>query len=111
MMRTFINIFGIRKLIIFFLPALFILCSLCRQAQGQNISGSEYHSLLVCNDSTVWASGDNGKGQLGDSTYVGKPFPVKAIGLSGIAAVEAGPVHSLFLKNDGTVWACGLNNK
>jgi alpha-tubulin suppressor-like RCC1 family protein len=67
------------------------------------------HSLFLKNDGTVWATGNNEVGQLGDETYVNKNTPVQVSGLSGITAIAAGYTHSLFLKNDGTVWATGAN--
>ncbi|MBL0343335.1 MAG: hypothetical protein IPP71_22240 [Bacteroidetes bacterium] len=65
--------------------------------------------LFLKNDSTVWACGSNGSGQLGDGTNTGKTSPVQVNSLTGIVAVAAAASHSLFLKNDGTVWACGSN--
>jgi alpha-tubulin suppressor-like RCC1 family protein/uncharacterized protein YjbI with pentapeptide repeats len=67
------------------------------------------HSLFLKNDGTVWATGWNNYGQLGDGTNVSKNTPVQVIGLSGITAISAGYAYSLFLKNDSTVWATGFN--
>lgn len=74
-----------------------------------NAAGGKYHSLFLKSDSTVWAVGSNGSGQLGDSTFSGKRVPVKVRNLNGIISISAGWYHSLFLKSDGTVWACGYN--
>ncbi len=73
-------------------------------------SGGGNHSLFLKNDGTVWATGYNGNGQLGDGTTTQKTTPVQVSGLSGITAIAAGLSHSLFLKNDGTVWGTGRNN-
>lgn len=73
------------------------------------ISTSEIHSLFLKSDSTVWACGYNGQGQLGDGTTVNRLAPVQVQGLSGIKAISAGAYYSLFLKSNGTVWACGNN--
>jgi alpha-tubulin suppressor-like RCC1 family protein len=67
------------------------------------------HSLFLKTDGTVWGSGYNEKGQLGDGTLVSKSTPTQVSSLSGITAISAGEHHSLFLKNDGTVWGTGDN--
>jgi alpha-tubulin suppressor-like RCC1 family protein len=37
------------------------------------------------------------------------PTPVQALGLTAVAAADAGSYHTLALINDGTLWACGFN--
>ncbi len=71
-------------------------------------SGSS-HSLFLKSDGTVWATGLNTSGQLGDGTTANRQSPVQVSGLTNVVEISAGNTHSLFLKNDGTVWACGLN--
>ncbi|MFH1121635.1 MAG: T9SS type A sorting domain-containing protein [Bacteroidota bacterium] len=73
------------------------------------IAGGFRHSLFVKQDSTVWASGYNSQGQLGDGTSIDKFTPVQISSLTGIAGISAGQQHSLFLKIDGTVWSSGAN--
>src|SRR5207248_660694 len=70
-------------------------------------SAGASHSLFLKNDGTVWATGRNSEGQLGDGTGTAKTTAVQVSGLSGITAIAGGQYHSLFLKNDGTVWATG----
>jgi alpha-tubulin suppressor-like RCC1 family protein len=69
------------------------------------------HSLALKSDGTVWAWGNNSKGQLGDGTTTDRSSPVKMSSLSGVIAVAGGGSHSLALKSDGTVWAWGNNSK
>jgi len=67
-------------------------------------------SVFFKNNGTVWATGENGYGQIGDgnfSTIV--TTPVQVLGLSGITSLHAGTHHALYLKNDNTVWAVGYN--
>ncbi len=77
---------------------------------GQTIYGGGNHSMVICDDSTVWISGSNSSGQLGDGSTISKAYPVQVPGISGAIAVAAGLDHSLVLLNDGTVWSCGANN-
>jgi len=72
-------------------------------------AGGGDHSLLLDDNSNVWASGYNGFGELGDGTTTDSPIPVQVSGISGIIAIANGGYHSLFLKNDSTVWGCGYN--
>ncbi len=73
------------------------------------VSAGNTHSLFLKSDGTVWSTGLNTNGQLGDGTLTNKTTPVQISTLAGVTAVSAGTSHSLFLKNDGTVWAVGLN--
>src|SRR5207253_6806354 len=69
------------------------------------------HALALKSDGSVWAWGDNGKGQLGNGAM---PFPssvpVKVCCLGDVVAIAAGESHSLALKRDGSVWAWGGND-
>ncbi|MBW8050104.1 MAG: T9SS type A sorting domain-containing protein [Cytophagales bacterium] len=75
--------------------------------QSQIIEAGGYHSLmLVCGDSTVWACGSNGLGQLGTGVPGTKTTPWKAL-VSDITAIAAGYYHTIALRNDSTVWKWG----
>ncbi len=80
-----------------------------------DIDNGNKHSLALKNDSTIWAWGANGTGQLGDNTTASKntPIKVKGIGnigyLNDIIKISGGVGHSLALKSDSTVLAWGLN--
>ena len=54
------------------------------------ISAGGNHSLFLKKDGTVWASGENEDGRLGDGTRMNqrKPVPV----LTKVAAISAGDV-------------------
>jgi RHS repeat-associated protein len=67
------------------------------------------HSLTVRSDGTVWASGYNSYGQLGNNTTVNAQAPVQVSGIARVIAVAGGGWHSLALKSDGTAWAWGSN--
>ncbi|MBI4945906.1 MAG: T9SS type A sorting domain-containing protein [Bacteroidetes bacterium] len=101
-----------------FLPALlayFLLLPFF--AFAKTMSSGRTHSLVICDDGTVMAWGQNTYGQLGDGTTTMRTVPVHVLaGTSGcttnlcnIISVSGGVDHSLALKNDGTVWAWGTN--
>jgi len=70
----------------------------------------EAHSLVLKADGTVWAWGDNLRGQLGDGTRVDRSTPVQAAGLGEVVAIVAGAEASLAMKSDGTAWRWGDNS-
>jgi len=61
------------------------------------------------NDGTVWAWGDNYRGQFGDGTKVNRSAPIQVQGLANITAIAVGSSHFIALRNDGTVWGLGYN--
>jgi hypothetical protein len=58
-------------------------------------------------DGSLWATGQNSLGQLGDGTTSDRSTPVQVA--TGVQAVAAGYNCSLFLKTGGTLWAVGYN--
>ena len=79
------------------------------------ISAGKRHSVFLKSDGTVWATGINDSGLLGDGTTTNRSNPVQVTnsdgtGLSGVVAISAGSYHTVYLKSDGTVWATGKNN-
>jgi alpha-tubulin suppressor-like RCC1 family protein len=75
-----------------------------------DVGGGSSHSTWLKSDGTVWASGDNSHGQLGDGSFMDRRTPVQVSGLTNVIDVDNGPYHSLALKGDGTVWAWGSNS-
>jgi alpha-tubulin suppressor-like RCC1 family protein len=75
----------------------------------RQISASEFHSLGLALDGTVWAWGLNFSGQLGDGSKTDRHAPIQVSGLSDVMGIAAGQAHSLALKTDGTVWGWGYN--
>ena len=80
------------------------------------IAAGGYHSMVLKEDGSVWATGDNEYGQLGDGSTTAKTSMYVATSASmqvatgGAKAVAAGNGHSLVLGKDGSVWAAGRND-
>jgi len=68
------------------------------------------HTVAVKTDGTLWASGDNGYGQLGDGTTADKLSPVQVGTDTNWQVVAAGESHTVAVKAGGTLWAWGWNN-
>jgi alpha-tubulin suppressor-like RCC1 family protein len=84
------------------------------QVQGLSgviaVAAGGTHTLVLGDNGTVWAWGDNSHGQLGDGTLTGRSTPVQVGGLSGMAvAIAAGFDDSFAVLADGTVWSWGGN--
>ncbi len=72
-----------------------------------------YHSLLLKSNGSLWSTGWNLYGQLGNSNYAtaypyGTNLPVQMVA-SNVTAIAVGGGHSLFLKSDGSLWVMGWN--
>ncbi len=74
-----------------------------------SISAGGYHNLAIKTDGTLWVSGVNANGQLGDGTTADKFNAVKIGSGNNWVMVSAGSFHSLAIKSDGTLWGWGSN--
>ncbi|KUK52438.1 MAG: RCC1 repeat-containing protein [Desulfotomaculum sp. 46_296] len=79
------------------------------QSAGK-LAMSGRHTLMVGDDGSVWAWGQNEYGQLGTGNNIEQLVPVKINGLTNIIAVAVGDNHSLALDQNGNVWAWGKND-
>ena len=80
------------------------------------ISAGGYHTIILKEDDTVWATGFNNDGQLGlgNTTSQNEFTQVTVDGegnnFNNIKTIVSGQLHSMILKNDGTIWASGINS-
>jgi alpha-tubulin suppressor-like RCC1 family protein len=72
------------------------------------VVGGQFYNLFIRADGTLWGTGDNGRGELGDGTTTNRTMPVQVA--NGVVTAAAGAAHSLFVKSDGTLWAMGSNS-
>ena len=75
------------------------------------IAAGEYFSLALKRDGSVWATGSNTYGQLGDGTTISRNKIRLTTLSSDVVAISAGREHSIALKQDGSVWGSGRNAK
>ncbi|AEC01473.1 fimbrillin family protein [Parasphaerochaeta coccoides] len=82
----------------------------------KEVSAGGSHTMILKKDGTLWATGDNQYGQLGDGTIITRTTPVQVKAstadndfMTDVAAVSAGDYHTMILKKDGTLWATGDN--
>ncbi|RKG89192.1 hypothetical protein D7W82_07985 [Corallococcus sp. CA049B] len=69
-----------------------------------------HHTVILRQDGTVWAWGNNSSGQLGDGTTIRRATPVQVQGLTGVNTLAAGGNHTVAVKQEGSVWAWGSNS-
>lgn len=73
-----------------------------------------YSSLALKADGTIWASGRNDGGQLGDGTTSYRTSFVQGktsstTYLTNVKKIFSAPLHSLAITNDGKLFVCGTN--
>jgi alpha-tubulin suppressor-like RCC1 family protein len=73
------------------------------------VSCGGFHTLAIRSDSTLWAFGFNGNGQLGSGDTDDSMYPVLIDSISKWVEISAGHEFSLARKNDGTIWSWGFN--
>ena len=94
----------------YFLAGLLVLLGLAPETQAAvvQVAAGGDHTVVLKDDGTLWAWGDNSNGDLGDGTWSSKNSPVQ-IGTGTWQAVAAGIIHTVALKKDGTLWTWGWN--
>jgi len=73
-----------------------------------DVNSGFFTTMVIKQDGSLWATGYNNYGQLGDGTKVDKKVFVKVID-AGVRVVEPSGHFCHVLKDDGSVWATGWN--
>jgi alpha-tubulin suppressor-like RCC1 family protein len=96
-------------LLISFLLLLLTLSEASAQVLAGTFAAGASHSLAIHADGSLWATGDNTRGQLGTGTTASQPAWVQVGTATNWVRVAAGAQHSLALQANGTLWAWGDN--
>ncbi len=80
------------------------------QGEYAAATGGRCHTLALKHDGTVWATGCNMHGQLGDGTLDKRGRLLRIEKIYGATAVACGEYHSLALTSDGKLWGWGYNS-
>jgi alpha-tubulin suppressor-like RCC1 family protein len=75
-------------------------------AGGQRADAS--HTIALKTDSSLWAWGADGAGQLGDNQPSPNQLAPAKVG-TGFNSIASGAMHTVAIKADGTLWAWGSN--
>ena len=78
------------------------------KAKAAAVTAGDIHSIVLKQDGSVWATGRNKNGQLGDGSKTDRNTFVKVISRRAVH-MAAGSYHSMVIKRDGSVWATGWN--
>ncbi|MDB5106413.1 MAG: Branched-chain amino acid transporter, amino acid-binding protein, partial [Fibrobacteres bacterium] len=73
----------------------------------RSVAAGQTHSLLLKGDGTLWSTGANTHGELGNGTTSNRPTFGQI--LSGVSGMAAGVDHTLIVKSDGSLWSNGFN--
>jgi len=96
-------------LLLSFLLILLIASATRAQVLTGTFAAGTAHSLAIRADGSLWATGDNTRGQLGTGTPASQPAWVQVGTGTNWVRVAAGAQHSLALQANGTLWAWGDN--
>ena len=83
-----------------------LLALLAGTARAQTVAAGGSTSFSIHADGTLWGSGFNANGQLGDGTTAG-PAPVQVGTDADWVRVSAGVGFALGICTDGSLWAWG----
>ena len=64
------------------------------------------HTAFLKGDGTLWVTGDNSRGQLGNGTREQSLAPIRV--LDQVASVTCGKYQTAAIRKDGTLWTWGL---
>jgi alpha-tubulin suppressor-like RCC1 family protein len=73
------------------------------------IAAGTAYTVALKSDNTLWASGGNYYGVLGDGTNISRNTLTQIGSATNWSAIVAGDHHAVALKSDGTLWTWGYN--
>ena len=74
------------------------------------IAAGDRHHMVLKDDGSLWVTGVNFDGQVGDNTKNNQPAYVQVVA-SGVAQIAAGWAHSMYIGTDGSLWLWGVNDR
>ncbi|MBO0730481.1 MAG: RCC1 repeat-containing protein, partial [Acidimicrobiaceae bacterium] len=74
------------------------------------IAASGDNTYALKSDGTVYAWGDDGFNQIGNTGAANNQNTPLQVNISGVTSIAAGNDHALAIKTDGTVWGWGDDN-
>jgi alpha-tubulin suppressor-like RCC1 family protein len=74
------------------------------------MAGGYLNSLHVEENGSLWGTGYNEDGELGDGTAINRDSYEEIVS-SNVVTVAAGYYHSLFIKSDRSLWAMGADSE
>ena len=74
----------------------------------KSMSAGSNYTLVLKNDDTLWAAGENYSGQLATGDKINRTSLIKIA--DSVKNMNAGLRHTLILKTDNTLWAAGWNH-
>ncbi len=74
-------------------------------------SASKGYTVLIDSTNSIYVSGLNNLGQLGNNTQTDLNAFTKLTTINNLISADSGIGYTVFTKTDGTVWACGDYNQ
>ena len=75
--------------------------------KGKYIAARHGNVAAILSDGSLWTWGSNGRGQLGNGTFVDSSVPVKI--MDNVVKVSIGYEYMAAIKTDGSLWTWGGN--
>jgi alpha-tubulin suppressor-like RCC1 family protein len=79
-----------------------------RDKDWKELSAGASHAVALKRDGTLWAWGQNDRGQVGDGTRENRKEPVRISEARDWRAITASHFNGYALKGDGTIWGWGI---